>query len=370
MKNEKKPPDRKPIQWFLLFMLAGSLLLTCSIARVYLHPLILAILLASIFYPVHERITKIFRGRRNLSALASCLLVILLIVLPLLLLLFGMVSQGVRSVNAVRGWLEQGNLQNILQSGYMMHLRRLGSRYLTFLNLEVGRLQEWGIRGSQYIGQFLLTRGGELVSDFGSLVIQFGIMIFILFYLLRDGKKWLDRFLHLIPLTRNQEVILIDRLKAIARSALVGTVLTALAQGIVGGVGLWIVGIPPLFWGSLIAAASLIPLVGTGLVWVPAVSYLFIIQRPGRAIFLAVYSIAILGTIDNFLRPYLMHKQKGIALSPLLVFLAIFGGIRTFGLPGVLYGPLIFGLLSSLLHLYEVEFSSLLDHEDKSPSSR
>lgn len=306
----------------------------------------------------------------NLSAFASCLLVILLIVLPLLLLLLGLVSQGVRSVNAVRGWLEQGNLESILLSGRMSYLRHLGDRYLSFLNLEIGRLQDWMINASQYIGQFLLSKGGTLASNLGSLFFHFWIMIFILFYLLRDGKRWLEHFLHLFPLTRSQEDILIDRLRTVGRLALVGSLLTAVSQGIIGGIGLWIVGIPPLFWGSLIAAASFIPLVGTSLVWLPAVIYLFIIQKTGQAIFLAIYCLTLLGSIDNFLRPYLMHKQKGVSMPPLLVFLAVLGGIHVFGLIGVLYGPMILGLLSSLLYLYEIEFSSFLNQQDQSSEKK
>jgi predicted PurR-regulated permease PerM len=159
---------------------------------------------------------------------------------------------------------------------------------------------------------------------------------------------------------------LINRLRTVGRVALIGSLLTALAQGIIGGIGLWIVGISPLFWGSLMAVTSFIPLVGTSLVWIPAVIYLFIIQKTGMAIFLLIYCIAVLSSIDNFLRPYLIQKQKGVSMPPLLIFLAILGGIRVFGLLGVIYGPMIFGLLSSLLYLYEVEFSSFLNRQDRS----
>jgi predicted PurR-regulated permease PerM len=375
MKNEKKAQDRNPAQWFLLLLLAASICLAFYVVRIFLHSLILAILLASVFYPVHERISRLLRGKKNLSALAGCLLVILLIVIPLLFVLIGMVNQGICSVNAVRGWLEQGNLAAILQSkqsswpgtNYLTYLQHLGSRYLPFLNLEIGRLQDWMISASQYIGQFLLSKGGALVSNLGSLFFHFGIMIFVLFYLLRDGKVWLARFLHLFPLTKSQESILINRLRIVGRVALIGSLLTAMAQGIIGGIGLWwIAGVPPLFGGSLMAAASFIPLVGTSLVWLPVVIYLFIIQKIRLAIFLLVYCVAILSSIDNFLRPYLIQRQKGVSMSPLLVFLAILGGIRVFGLFGVIYGPLIFGLLSSLLYLYEVEFSSFLNRQDRS----
>jgi len=366
MKNEKKSQDRSPAQWFLLVLLAASICLAFYVGRIFLHSLILAILLASAFYPVHERINSLLRGKKNLSAFAGCLLVILLIVLPLLFMLIGMVNQGIRSVNAVRGWLEQGNLERLLQSDHLTYFRHLGNHYLSFLNLEIGRLQGWMISGSQYLGQFLLSKGGTLVSNLGSLFFHFWIMIFILFYLLRDGKAWLASFLHLFPLTKSQETILINRLRTIGRVAMIGSLLTAIAQGIIGGIGLWIVGISPLFWGSLIAAASFIPLVGTSLVWLPAVIYLFITQKTGLAIFLLIYCIAILSSIDNFLRPYLIQKQKGVSMPPLLVFLAILGGIRVFGLLGVVYGPMIFGLLSSLLYLYEVEFSSFLNHQDRS----
>jgi predicted PurR-regulated permease PerM len=138
-------------------------------------------------------------------------------------------------------------------------------------------------------------------------------------------------------------------------------VATAAAQGIVGGIGLWISGIPALFWGTMMAFTSLIPAVGTAIVWLPAVCYLFILGSWGKGIFLAAWSAVVVGSIDNFLRPFLM-KGEG-AISSIYLFFAILGGIQLFGIVGVLYGPLILGVAAILLYLYKLEYSELLTEE-------
>ena len=143
-----------------------------------------------------------------------------------------------------------------------------------------------------------------------------------------------------------------------ARSVFVGSFLTALCQGVAGGIGLALVGIPALFWGAVIGVASLIPLVGTALIWVPAAGYLFLVGRWGSAVFLLIWCGVLVGFIDNFLRPFLMRGGGG--LSPFYVFLAVMGGLEYFGLPGLLYGPLILTFAAAILYLYKEEFPTIL----------
>ncbi len=136
---------------------------------------------------------------------------------------------------------------------------------------------------------------------------------------------------------------------------------TAVAQGFAGGIGLWIAGISPLFWGTMMAFASLIPVVGTAIIWLPAVVYLVLIGSWGKAVFLAIWSMVVVGSIDNFLRPFLMKGEGGI--SSIYLFFAILGGINLFGIVGILYGPLILGVAAILLYLYELEYGEVLAEE-------
>jgi predicted PurR-regulated permease PerM len=143
-------------------------------------------------------------------------------------------------------------------------------------------------------------------------------------------------------------------MKAVGRSVLLGGFLTMLCQGVAGAIGFAIVGIPAFFWGTVLGFSSLVPVVGTALVWIPAVAYLAAVGEIKGAIFLSLWSIVVVGSIDNFLRPFLMRGEG--KMSTLYLFLAIIGGVKYFGMAGILYGPLILGLASVMLAIYRVEY--------------
>ncbi len=147
--------------------------------------------------------------------------------------------------------------------------------------------------------------------------------------------------------------MLIQRIQAVTKSAVFGTVLTGIAQGGLAMIAFAITGIPWLVYGVMLGFASLIPVVGTALVWVPCVIYLLIYGKIGSAIFLALWCIVVVGLVDNLLRPLLMQGKTG--MPSLILFFAILGGIQLFGLIGVIYGPLIFGLCAVLLVIFELE---------------
>ncbi len=164
-------------------------------------------------------------------------------------------------------------------------------------------------------------------------------------------------------LLKEQEEKLLHDIRAVAKSVLLGTFLTALCQGLVGGIGLSLVGIPGLFWGTVMGFSSLIPIVGTALVWIPATVYLLLLGNWKSALFLALWSIFLSGSIDNILRPFLMRGEG--RMSPFYVFLAIIGGVQYFGLSGILYGPLILSFAMIMLYLYGVEYRGDLLSETK-----
>lgn len=122
--------------------------------------------------------------------------------------------------------------------------------------------------------------------------------------------------------------------------------------------------LPALFWGTVMAFSSLIPVVGTALVWVPAAGYLAMAARWKSAIFLIIWGVVVVGSVDNFLRPFLMRGKEGV--SPFYIFLTIIGGIQLFGLAGILYGPLILGFATVMLYIYQVEYQDVLGDEASS----
>ena len=187
--------------------------------------------------------------------------------------------------------------------------------------------------------------------------LNFFIMLFVMFYAFQDGKTFISYLRRISPLGDAEQVLVLNRIRDVARAVLVGILGTAAIQAVVAMILFKIVGIPALFWGSLLGICSLIPFVGTTLVWIPAVGYLFLTGQHGQAIFLAIGCGAIVANIDNLLRPLFMSGGR-TGMSYLVLFFSILGGLQAFGLVGVIYGPLISGLCALCLLIFSTQFKT------------
>jgi predicted PurR-regulated permease PerM len=346
----------------LVLLLLGALYLAFRIIQPYLDPILIAFILAPMVHPLFRWLRRHLRGRKSLASALTCVLVLLVILGPLAVLGIGLVGQGISSVRAVQDWVQTGNLDRALQAKWVTDAQDFLGRALPLVAPDRVDLKGLLLGASGKVGNLLLAKGGALLGGTGVLLGKLVLMLFVLFFAVRDGEQLIDGLLHLSPLRAAQEQQLLDRIRSVSKSAILGSFGTAAAQGLAGGVGLWMVGIPGLFWGSVMAFASLIPVVGTALVWVPASLFLLVTGHIGKAIFLAVWCAVIVGSIDNFLRPALMRGEGH--MSTLWIFFSVLGGIQLFGLPGLVYGPLVFGLCAVLLYLYRLEFAEVLEHPE------
>jgi predicted PurR-regulated permease PerM len=343
---------------FLLGILFFSLCLAYLIFRPFLHTVILAVVLASLFHPLQQRTVALYGGRRNAAAFTMVVLITFLIILPVLSFLSALVAQGIQSVDRVTEWINAGHLQELLAHPRVAASGEWLRQHAGFLDISKVDIQGTLLTLSKNFGQFLLSRAAGLLKDVAGIVAHFFVMLFLVFYMIRDGRDLIAAVKHVSPLRDEQEDRILDRVRVVARSALLGNFATAFCQGLVGGIGLTIVGIPGLFWGAMMGFSSLVPVIGTALIWVPAVGYLLILGKWKTALFLAAWCIVLVGSIDNFLRPLFMRGQGD--MSPFFIFLAIIGGVQYFGLAGVLYGPLILGFASVMLYIYQAEYQDVL----------
>ena len=361
---QKESPAKRPLgTYFLWALVFASIYLVYRILSTYLNTIIISIALVVLFSPVHSRILRFLGNKRQaLASLCSCFLIICLVVIPVFFFISAIIGQGIHSFNGIVEWVQAGGLERILESKLISNVRSYLDIHLSFVDLSTVDVKNDILSLSKNIGQYLLSKGTDFVSNITRLFINFFLMIFILFYLFKEGKPMVSRLTHLIPLSGSQMNKLSGRIQELTRQTFYGTVLTALAQGFVGAIGLAIVGFPALFWGAVMAFASLIPFAGTALIWIPASIYLAFTGEWGLLVFFVLWNTLLVGSIDNFLRPYLIGGES--SLSTLVIFLAILGGISVFGIIGLLYGPLIFGLCEVLIYLYELENEEYLNNLD------
>lgn len=344
---------------FMLLLLLACLVLSYLILKPFIHTIILSFLLGSIVVPIYERVLVRLKGRRNLAAIIVVIGFISVILIPMVLFLSALVNQALITISQINEWFKAGNLQNFVQRSEIQPIFSKINAYLTRFGFAEINPKQWDIGTplitvTKYVGQFIVSHGTAFLSNVVQLVLHVLIMIVLVFYVIRDNQKILRKLKDLSPLREDQEDRILHLVRSVARSAILGNFATAVAQGIAGGIGFLIVGIQPLFWGTMIAVSSLIPVIGTAIVWIPTVIYLIIVGKIKSAIFFALWSIIVVGSLDNVIRPFFM-KGAG-EMSTLLVFLSIMGGVQYFGLLGVIYGPLILGSALVLLYLYEMEF--------------
>jgi predicted PurR-regulated permease PerM len=335
----------------------------------YLHPILIAAILASMLTPLHKRIERLFRGKKNAAAIVSCLFLTMVVVLPLIVIFLSVIQQGIQSFKAISLWVETIKMQDVIHHPAVVQIIEWVDRVMpdvkkVFPDIDLKNLQldKMLLGVTKFSGKMLIDQGGNLAGNTTAIIGKFFLMLFCFFFFIRDGKSLADHILHLVPLSYYQEEKIILKMKTVAKSALLGTFVTAIAQGAAGGFAFWVVGLPGLFWGMVMAFASLIPMVGTALIWIPAAGFLFITGHWGYGFFMIIWCMIIVGGIDNLVRPLFM--QGSADMSTLVIFFAILGGIHTFGLIGLLYGPILFGLAMVLLYIYEIEYTTFLDKQD------
>lgn len=353
---------------FLLLILCLSFYLAYLILFPFLDTLIFAIVLASFFYPLQVFLVRSLRGRKNLAAFVIVFIITFLIAIPVFFFILGLVGQGKEIVNKADEWLRAGNIQKLTEDPRINENIAWLQTRLPFLKFDRTDIANNLIRLSRNLGQYLLSYGPTIVGNVASLLAHFFIMVFIAFYLVRDGAEMVRNARYFSPLRVDQEDRIIDGIRVVAKSVLLGTFLTAVCQGIAGGIALTILGFPGLFWGTMMGLTSLIPLVGTHLVWVPIALYLVLLGKFKSALFLALWSIVLVGSIDNVLRPFLMKGKS--KMSPFYIFLAILGGVQYFGMKGILYGPLILSFAMIMLYIVGVEYRDELTENKKAANGK
>jgi predicted PurR-regulated permease PerM len=207
----------------------------------------------------------------------------------------------------------------------------------------------------RFVSEFLVSRSATVFSGITHFVVNFCVMVFALYYLLLKGPDILLELRHLSPLRPEHEELLVEKFRAVTRATFGGSLATSLLHGVAGGLIFLIFGLSsPLLWGAVMAFLSLIPLVGTGLVWVPLVVYYLLTGAVWRGIILLiVFSLASL-IVENLIKP--MFIRRGMEIDTLWIFLSILGGIGVFGFLGLFLGPFLVTILFVLVEIYKVEF--------------
>lgn len=331
---------------FLMCLAVVALYLCYLIARPFLGPALIAVMLAIVFYPLHARIQLYFHPP-SVSAALSTTLVLLIVTIPMVLLGIS-VSGELRSVvQSLReqSWPEGGMSPHLAQWGESL-LKRLGN-YANLSQIDPhAALLRWAEQASRY----LLSMGAAAVTNLLSFVLDTVVVFFSLFFFFREGKSIRHGLSAMLPLYPDQTERLFTGISETMIANLYGGLAVGVAQGILTGLSFWVLALPaPILWALVTALASLVPVVGSALVWGPASILLLFNGHWVKALILFIWGAAVVGQIDVVVRPYVVSAR--VKVHTLLVFFALLGGVEAFGIIGIFVGPVILSVTLAVLDM-------------------
>lgn len=340
-----EPLNNKTQHYFFFALLAIVAVLTVLVFFPYISSIIIALVCSVIFRPLHNKLLKILPS--SVAAFGTIVIVAVIIFIPLGIF-------GVRISTEAQSLYEyittEGNQAKIVT---MMNdvVLRVGHRVLGYYP-EVSA-DTFNIAGyAQGILSWSFTNFDSIVSNAAKFAFNVFILLIALYYMLRDGGNLKKSIIAMSPLLDQYDEEIFEKLENAIFSVVRGSLGVSVVQGLLTMLGFWIFGIAnPILWGSLAAIASLIPGIGTAIILVPAVVYLYVTGSVIEAGGLLIWSVLAVGLIDNFLGPYIV--QKGVHVHEFLILLSVVGGLSFFGPIGFILGPLILSLLFALLEIYQ-----------------
>ncbi|HEY5587659.1 MAG TPA: AI-2E family transporter [Candidatus Paceibacterota bacterium] len=331
-------------KYFLLTLLSITIILTLLILYPFLAMFLLAAAFAVVLNPIYLWIKK--HIVKNISWLASLLTVIIFLLFLCVPLFFVGKAVFIQTQNIYFNAVNSGNSGHLIES----------------IDSSITKLLPAGFNFDIHakIIQLVSSLSSNLANLFSSTlnsILMFFLMIFTIFYLLKDGEEWEKGILKIIPLRDENTNEILKTLKKSINKIFKGTFIIAIAQGVLAWVGFMIFGIPnAIIWAVVAGVTSLVPTIGTSIVSIPAVLFLFFTGMQIQALGLLLWSLLLVGTIDNILSPYIISKDTEI--PSLFILFSILGAITLVGPLGILVGPLVLSLLYSLISIYKKELKN------------
>ncbi|MCW2272226.1 putative inner membrane protein [compost metagenome] len=303
-----------------------------------------AVILGILFAPMQRRLLLRLGWRRNLAAGVTLLVCLMIAILPVIVISTLLVQEGAALYQRIEsgqldiaGYLER--FQQMLPAFVQNGLDRMGLGNFEGMR---DKIAKGAMQGSQFFASQAFSFG-QGTFDF---LISFGVMLYLLFFCLRDGAELARKVRTAVPLAEQQKRRLQLKFNRVVRATVKGNLLVAVTQGALGGIIFWILGIPsPLVWGVLMAFLSLLPAVGAGIVWAPVAIYFLATGAVWQGVVLAAFGVFVIGLVDNLLRPMLVGKDT--KMPDYLILISTLGGLAVFGLNGFVIGPLIAALFIS-----------------------
>ncbi|MGD8227846.1 MAG: AI-2E family transporter [Desulfobacteraceae bacterium] len=342
-----------------LVVLIGVLILLLRLFWAYISAIILALLIASAFYPLYVRVKRLLKGEERGASMLMTIFIFLVLVIPVGGFVGTLSNEAFDFYRRSRDAVSLLKIQQIVEgdSIWAQRIRKVGK--LTGIELTPETLEALATELGKNVGLFLSKQLRSMASNLLNFLIHFFLMMLVVYYIFRDGERLKNYISELLPFPLEQQELVVSKFREMARAVIVGNGLNGIIQGIIGGFGFFFFGLgSPFLWGTLIGFMAFLPFIGASIVYVPAFIILILQGQTGTALGFLVYNGAYSLIMEYLFKPRMIGK--GMRMNALLVFIGILGGIKLFGILGIIYGPLIMTIFITLAELYRLEYKEAM----------
>jgi len=353
---------RNIILWYFLALFVVSIILLGWLVRPFISIGVMAAVVTGLFMPVYRFISDKTKFRDTFASLITCVLIFFTLFVPIVLFVTILSSDAYELYKMAKDAVLSNKVRNLLVDSTLIERANL---VLSKFNYEITGEQIYtGVSElGKIVGLFLYKQTTAIASNLFNFLVNFFFMLLIIFYLLVDGHRLVSFVVDLSPLPRDQDEKLIQKFKDMAGAILMGNGLCGLIQGLAGGIVFWIFGLnSPFLWGVIMGLLAFLPIIGIGIVFVPAAGILFIKGRIAAGLFFIIFYMVLSGGVEYLLKPKLVGNR--VRMHTLIVFISIIGGLKLYGILGIIYGPLIVTAFLTLTDIYRASYQRLVERKE------
>lgn len=355
---------RSLILWFFLICFLISFLLMGKLFAPFFSIIVLAGVLTGIFHPLFRLMHFKGRVRPPLASFLTCLILFFILFVPTALFIGVLTQEAFGLYELARNAVRNDQIKALLQNSEVLER---ANDYLVPLNFQItgDQLQSIISDVGKVVGLYLYEQARAIASNTLMTLVNLFLMLLVIFFLLIDGPRLISYIIDLSPLPEDQEEKLISKFNDMAGAVLIGNGLGGLIQGVMGGLLFWAVGLPSAFlWGVIMGLLAFLPIIGIGAVFIPTAIFLALKGRVGLGIFFVIYYLVLSGGVEYLFKPRLVGQR--VKMHTLLVFFAIIGGLKAFGILGIVYGPLIATAFLTLAEIYRTSYQKQVESDRNS----
>ena len=350
---------RDIILWVFLIYFIISIFFLGWLLWPFVSTIILAAVVTGVFIPVYRYFNR--KCKPSLASILTCIVIFFVIFIPIVSFVGILSKEAYDMYLMAKGAVLSDNIQNLLQGSMVLEKANL---ILSNFNINITgeELNKAISEVGRIVGLFLYEQARAITSNILQFLVNFFFMLLIIFYLLIDRQRLLSFLVDLSPLPDDQDEKLFQKFKDMAGAILIGNGLGGLIQGTLGGIVFAIFGLKsPFLWGVIMGLMAFLPILGIGIIFIPAAIYLFLVGRIAAGIFFIVFYVILSGGIEYIFKPRLVGHR--VQMHTLLVFLSIIGGLKLFGILGIIYGPLIVTAFLTLTDIYKTSYQKLVESD-------